>query len=734
MAQIPQLPDRSRLRGVPDAGGVPRVTPEDFGSRLYNDVYRLGGAVADAGQEHMAWTRRNAESQARSDLSAIYMKEMEEDRTQILMTSGSTAQESQKKMEEAIRKRSEAAHKRLKNPLARQVFDSMREDFDRQNLVQADRHAAIEQEKYEFDSRKAYQAGLIGECALPGGNNFAGNIEKIMAEDDMLHRGKPPEVIALEKQKSAMLAIKARAQAIAESDGPMAALGFLDSSVDKWVGNGIVRTEFTEFRNKLQKSGRISQVNQIASEWASNPAVTGEMVIEMADTMFPGDAEASEMLIRKYNSNVTARENAKKAEATSWKADVRTQLAQNGFDMSTVPKDVIVRDPEFYIELSKLSDDIAKISGKDVVPDLAKLDELLDRSPSAIKEFLYQPDNFRKMTLWGAGHSMGADRIKEIQDKSKMTDAEWEEKVSKSSGGSDAGMTKYSIPLNKYFKQNFGAMYKGWFGGDKTFDEKSAYDKLMANNFEVYYDMAYRGEQEKLGRRLSEAESEGLFYDLVEKVKRGDVDLEKPTAEIALTENKEQAQVTVDPNTLVLDQKAIYAQGRASGWSGEVYQVKNAETGQVEVFETLDPDDLYNTPGRIRDKNFKSVKRAYQPGVINGVNYPAGSVVCEDANEYTAAYDLNGNALTNPVRKIDPLGLRPSQGVTDIPLGSGRPSRTEDEPEWVEDRLKSLERDHGTNLVRHWTGNQLVVETPTLILTYNNVGSLIATQVNRTSF
>lgn len=257
MAQIPMTPGRSRMPGTPNLRtGTGMVSPEDMGSRQFGDWMKLASAVGQAGQEQMRWAigkyNERADAEARTALAA-YSKEMGTLRTQILSTTGSNSFNAAKEMEEYSRMKSEAMAKTLTTPLAKDMFNRARLDYDRQNVEAATRHTLREQERYRQTAIVADNDSLLNDAVMNADNGMviAGNIQKMKANNAQLYAGMPQEFIDMENRKSAALAAEKVAGAIAVGPGgPQAALNFLNSGIEQEIGDGDLKVKFDALRAK----------------------------------------------------------------------------------------------------------------------------------------------------------------------------------------------------------------------------------------------------------------------------------------------------------------------------------------------------------------------------------------------------------------------------------------------------------------------------------------------------
>lgn len=282
MAQIPMTPGRSRMPGTPNLKlGAGMVTPEDLGSREFNEYGKLAQAIGHAGQAQMGWAinkyNERAEAESRTALSS-YMKEMGTLRTQILSTTGSNAFNASKEMEEYSRAKGEALSGTLTTPLAKEMFNRNREGFDRQNYSAATAHTLREQENYRNTSIQANNDALMNDSVVNAGNGvvLAGNIQKIKANNAELYRGMPQEFIGMKNREMASLTAEKVAQAIAvdPQGGPQAALNFLNSGIEAEIGDGDLKVKFDALRIKYK-----TEVGKVAEKQAVDAGTNAGLAV-----------------------------------------------------------------------------------------------------------------------------------------------------------------------------------------------------------------------------------------------------------------------------------------------------------------------------------------------------------------------------------------------------------------------------------------------------------------------
>ena len=254
MAQIPMTPGRSRMPGTPNLRtGTGMVSPEDMGSRQFSDYMRLGQSLGHAGQELQQWGIQKYNEKAEAEMLTARVaaqKAINEDENRIKLLTGSQAGEAPRLMEESIKKHSEAAMKTLSTPLAKEMFQRNILEFGSNKMEAADVHKLQEHERYRVTGLKATVDQEMNNAVvdMKNGRAVAGHIQNIKAANAQLYAGLPQEVIDVQNRKSAALTIQKVAAAHAQIDGPQAALNFLNSGIDREIGDGNLKVKFDALR------------------------------------------------------------------------------------------------------------------------------------------------------------------------------------------------------------------------------------------------------------------------------------------------------------------------------------------------------------------------------------------------------------------------------------------------------------------------------------------------------
>lgn len=343
MAQIPMTPGRSRMPGTPDlrfSAGF--VTPEDMGTRQFNEYGRLAQAIGHTGQELQQWQIRKYNEHAEADslvgLNSA-MKTKGEERNRLMLLQGSEAANAPQMYQDYAKKIDDDALANLKTPLAKEMYRRRMLDYDRQTSQSIDAHALQEDAQYQKTAFSASIDREILNASQNAGNGvaFADAMQRIKGYTQQLYRGQPQEYIDLQNQKYSSLAIEGTAGTLAQASGPQAALDFLNSGVEATLNDESLKTKFNGLRMKYQgevaKGAEKQAVNAgtlAVTEIIKNGGNLGDAYVELIQLY--GSDIANDVMANagKYKGYVEEADKKAKGEAESGATKAGREAAKQG--------------------------------------------------------------------------------------------------------------------------------------------------------------------------------------------------------------------------------------------------------------------------------------------------------------------------------------------------------------------------------------------------------------------
>ena len=722
MAQIPMEPGRGRMPGTPDLRtGFGMVTPDDFGTREFNEWGKLGRAIGNAGDAQMRWGiqkyNEKAEADALVGLNAA-MQARGEERNRLMALKGSEAANAPKMYEEFAKQQDDEIVNSLKTPLAKEMYRRRMMDYDRQTAQSIDAFTLQESERHRQTALGASVAQEINNAALNAGNGvaFVDAVNRIKGYNAERFRGEPQEYIDLQNQNDVSLAIEQTAGVLAKSAGSQAALDFLNSGIEQELGDGPLKMKFDALRKQYTKAKDYSEDVKQAHAWAADPEYRNDpnKAILKAYELYPDNEDGrAEKLIAQFAraaQNTTA---AERSALIQNKRDMLNKFFTAGglTNMSQDDQTAIMADADLFQTVTKYQEWRDRAESKKLVADERWFWQMQQKSPSEVKAWLAEPANNK-------GEESNFDlMLRKAGNKQKLIDGLLEHSLASDSASAEKSFaTASSFNVDKYFRSIYADMYKtpwmlAWDQPD-TYDSKSQEAQSRANGFWVEFNRRLAEEEENVLKRKAKPSEQAAIAYQMKREALADPDIYFMQGKVYTAPSADTpVEMDISLDKIPVDRKEFLT-------GTQPLSRMNAETKEIEYFGRIDPDSL-DVPYDIAAIKPKEILRAGQSGTItvNGktLSYNAGDDIAWDKDGYAWVYGPNGrlkdgapppSAAAAPQQEIKQPGLKAK-------------------PDWQAPML-DLKKKWGDQMSAEWTGEVWHVTVPGEFIVYNYAGHEIS--------
>ena len=697
MAQIPMEPGRGRMPGTPDLRtGFGMVTPDDFGTREFNEWGKLGRAIGNAGDAQMRWGiqkyNEKAEADALVGLNAA-MQARGEERNRLMALKGSEAANAPKMYEEFAKQQDDEIVNSLKTPLAKEMYRRRMMDYDRQTAQSIDAFTLQESERHRQTALGASVAQEINNAALNAGNGvaFVDAVNRIKGYNAERFRGEPQEYIDLQNQNDVSLAIEQTAGVLAKSAGSQAALDFLNSGIEQELGDGPLKMKFDALRKQYAKAKDYSEDVKLAHAWAADPEYRDDpnKAILKAYELYPDNEDGrAEKLIAQF---FRAAQNTTSAERTALIQNKRDMLnkfftAGGLTNMSREDQATIMTDADLFQTVTKYQEWLDKAENKKLVADEKWFWQMQQKQPSEVKAWLAEPagskggeSNFDLMLRKAGGKQKLIDGL---LGHSLASDREFSEK---------SFSTASSFNIDKYFRAIYSEVYKtpwlvAWDRPD-AYDPKSQEAKSRENGFWVEFNRRLAEEEEKvLKRKATTSEQAAIAYQMKREA-LADPDVHFMQGKVYTTPSADApTEMDVSLDTVPVERREFLRGTRP-------ISRMNPKTKEIEHFGKIDKDSP-DLPYDIAALKLDDVMRAGQAGVVavdgRDIKYDAGDHI---------------GKRSGAIVVLGPYGEFKGGDVSAFsqPAPAARPEAEKPEPPW-QNYMKGLKKKWGERMTARWDG------------------------------
>ena len=658
MAQIRTSTDRSRFPSQPRARGNNFVSARDIAAGS-PDVGQLGDALQRAGDVGMRIATdieyKQSEAQARAAQSE-YREMFTQQKQAIRSRRGSAALSARKDIEEAQRVLGENAAKSLATPLAKDMFERWRMDFDSHERSDIDAFVLQQADAWRLETIDGnLQDHLDDTTGNPAdGQRFAGNIQKGKADIAEKFYGHPANVVAREQRKYALSQITARAAALAndQNHGPAAALEFLESGVDVEIGDDKTMTAYVnELRKKYESAAVNNDINVMAMDLADQTDkgfITSAEVQRLAYEKYPDDptkpqnAKLRETMMNVYDNHISRLKSGRQMQATQAKQELTDKLSAADFNLDAMSPDdqkAILMDPELYRSVSRFQ----KWKTNEANPDYHWIYQMEQMEPDKLKEWLNEPrsehDEYSNFDIFLRKTAGKHDLMNRIYSRTK----------------SGSGGTSESARFNPggFFEDIYRDLYKItgilWDSPENFLDADANTAKSRRNGFLLFYENALADKERELGRKANFAEQRDVAVELARMIRESNIDLDKSFWS-QMPGDAEQA----SEQEVKIDIDAIPFERRRINRGENVVLLSPAIGAPRQEFGDISPDDKRQLPPSIIDLKANRVLRAYASGAIAGQDYAADDLIVYGRRDEIIIFGADGEIKGDPMMKVLP--------------------------------------------------------------------------------
>lgn len=701
-------PGRSRMPGTPNlsfSGGF--VSPEDMGTREFNEYGRLAGAIGHAGEAQSQWAQRKYNERAEADsLVALNstMKAKGEERNRLMLLQGNDAKNAPQAYQDYAKKIDDNTLNSLNTPLAKEMYRRRMMDYDRQASGSIDAHALQEDAKYKQTALAASIDGEINNASEFAGNGmaFAGAVQRIQDYSAKLYQGQPPEYIDLQNQKYASLAIEGTAATLAQAGSPQKALEFLNSGVEELLNDKSLTTKFAMLRKKYEESADNSEVATIAMSLVDSEMEPDE-IMRQAYAKYPDDMKKAQQLINiadVYRSKKTDTANLK---AVQYKSQAWDAVAKGGYALEAIPPEVATSNPALYKEMVEHIAWRNKMGNEKLDPNYGELDKLEAMQPSELRAWLEKPGNYDKLSRYAGDDK---DAFTRIRRHSFAQDG------SKSGTGAGGG----GLDVNDWFENNYGAMYEQGllFKGPATYDPKSEEAKQRSNGFRVRYEDRAKQKEAEVKRKLTYDEQKEVVFGIIKDVRAGRVKLESSFYDEMNVMESAPLQMPVTKTELPPAQ-AVLNRGE------NAIAITEPGTKEAKNFGVIQPgsSEMFADVAAI---NPDQTLRAYDRGIMSGLSYEPDDYIVKKGGitiVYGPDWKYKGADMTEAVRNnMERSALSYIQ------------QRMASKPPLKSKPMRDLREKYGDRMVEKKTKNGTTIATPDSIVLFDAMGNQTDTILN----
>lgn len=643
--KLPEYDPRMRAGAAPVAAAGPMVNAESFGAGRGRDMMNFGRAVSQVGQSinriaDIKQERIDRAADTTNRTNAMRDYDIWEKET-LKAKKGVNAVDLDKEAEAWWEKRRKEIEPNLANNRQRDMmnnwFDGMATRAVTQMRAQSFAEAEAADSNARIEENKQIATSAAGKFRYSDDDLQAG-LKKIYDNIDEELKGQKPVVLEVKKREAANAFHTAVANSRA-ADAPASGLAYLDR---KDVQEVFTPAELKGMREKFEKqadnANLFSQVQQLVGE-----GVSSRVILEEANRLYPDDAAKRENFVKladDYNSRIAtdAKNGRIAAQRSLW-----DRWQKDGYDPRKMPTE-FRDDPDNWKKALQFVETMSKVDLEKTVPNLGELDKLFDKSPSEIRDWLDDKDNYLQFQGWAAGRKDEEDRI-----------------IKKSRGEQVGGRFKdykFDEKITRNILRNNVKLSGGWFGDETKMNDavNSVYDLFL---------MRMRDENNQ------KANPEDVYYTLMREVADNPGLLNKTSLDYR---KESSAAASAEPRVESYNPTTGKTEVSIRGEDGVTRTLVKLDAVDRLAFGSLDVREAWQVPDDA------------DPGVYNGASYQPGDRIAIGVDQRTGkpdavvVYDRNYNV--RPESFDISLAKRGEASGLRLPPAQPQPPKTPKMLEW----------------------------------------------------